>query len=229
MTSPKQDERPKTLIEYMGFKDPDLQDYSHDEWCLKLLNEKLLIKVLKEKILNKEYKKGRKLVWLKKLQDKKIEICFEKPETKYCEIEDLVLEYDNEFFIDEHQEKKIALEYVITKYGNNGFSQRLGFIDVFFKIGITHRRFIIYNNEKIYLPIEYHDNHKYILFFEVKTSKTTIGAIAREIEYYRSVLWETEGRPYNLIPFLISKEKLPITQFETITFDEILQLEKEIV
>ncbi len=55
MTSPKQDKRPKTLIEYMGLKDPDLFLPDHDKWCLKLYNNKKLCR----KIL---FKKGNKLL-----------------------------------------------------------------------------------------------------------------------------------------------------------------------
>ncbi len=38
----KQEKRARTLLEYMGFKDPDIKSNDHDDWCLRLLNDEVI-------------------------------------------------------------------------------------------------------------------------------------------------------------------------------------------
>jgi len=45
----KSDSKPKTLLEYMGFKDPDIQTNTHDEYVLKIANKKFIEQFFKEK------------------------------------------------------------------------------------------------------------------------------------------------------------------------------------
>lgn len=239
MTSPKQDQRPKTLIEYMGFKDPDLNDFNHDEWCLKLLNKKLIEKIIRTKIFEGSPEKlnyGEKFTFYKYDKQRFDPSRHEwTNETLYYKTNDITGEYltlTKIFYenIEPYRIRKIdiktlELEHVLVKHGNNNYSQRLGFLDVFCLVFLEDKYFININGEEIPIQRNEHDGKEYVLFFEVKTSKQTIGSIAREIEYYRQAT--SEIYHCKITPFLVAKEKLPITQFETITFDEILQLEKE--
>lgn len=61
----KSEEKAKTLLEYMGFKDPDIHTDEHDKWIMKLADEKILSKIIHvdkpccitiEKILSDKYR-----------------------------------------------------------------------------------------------------------------------------------------------------------------------------
>lgn len=206
----KQEKRAKTLIEYMGFKDPDLFQPDHDTWCLKFLNNKKLCRKIFKQVIDS--RKSNESIHLEKNE----EGIFSQAST--YSISDY--KYHGVFNYDTFTEDKTQLEYVIVKNGSNGFSQRLGFIDVLYSI------ICIPTIE--YLEKEVKLNPKRInLFFEIKTKKETIGAITREVEYYRSAINETlRGVSY---PVVISPEKIPIDQFDSFSFDEIIQLEKEVL
>ena len=214
----KQDKRKDTLIEYMGLKDPDLFLPDHDKWCLKLLNKKLLRRIFKTT-------SGLKIGNLFGLKVYVHEIKNEIDKVRLFDVYEpgwhfyLVDEYEKTYFI---QNEIIELEHVLTKHGSNGFSQRLGFIDVYFKI-ILRPNFKFKINEKEY-ELEGSDE-RFSLFIEVKTKKQTVGMVTREIEYYRDVLNEIDGG--RIIPVVVSPEKIPINQFISLNFEEILQLEKE--
>lgn len=62
----KSEEKAKTLLEYMGFKDPDIHTHTHDDWVMKLADDKILTKIFKpesiaeitiEKVLSDRYRK----------------------------------------------------------------------------------------------------------------------------------------------------------------------------
>ena len=210
----KQEKRAKTLIEFMGLKDPDLHLPDHDTWCLKLYNNKKLCRKIKTQIIKRE--SNEKIIIYEVTKGKGN---FEETRNGY---EPGQFKAECKVIYDTYQtdSEKIDLEYVIVKRGSNGFSQRLGFIDILYKIICIPK--ITYNN--IELNAVY--PRTFYFFFEVKTKKQTVGAIAREVEYYRSALNEILGK--SVFPVVISPEKIPIDQFTSFSFEEILELEKEI-
>lgn len=52
----KQEKRARTLLEYMGFKDPDIKSNDHDDWCLRLLDDQVIKELFysKQKVKNIE-------------------------------------------------------------------------------------------------------------------------------------------------------------------------------
>ncbi len=220
----KQEKRAKTLIEFMGLKDPDLYLPDHDTWCMKLYNNPKLIRM----IFAKKYDFLPKQV----LSD----IYFEKHGINHEYFLDQPYQYDGhgrgvikdvkcKLHYTVYNEK-VELEHVITKHGSNGWSQRLGFLDVFYSTEVnSHYEFEIEGIKKTINAFS--NRYKYNLFFEIKTKKQTIGSIAREVEYYRSALNEIH-RGEKITPIVISPEKIPIDQFDSFSFEDILELEKEV-
>lgn len=212
MTSPKQDKRPKTLIEYMGLKDPDLFLPDHDKWCLKLYNNKKLCRKILFKIIMKE-EKGKQII-IRPYSDGGWFECFKHDWQNKAQTYFVDMKYET------FEKDEIELEHILVKHGSNGFSQRLGFVDVYYKIELC--------------PIAtHHDGTKidmitrtFNLFFEIKTKEQSVGSITREIEYYRDAINEIKNG--YVIPVVISPKKIPIDQFNSFSFDEILQLEKEL-
>lgn len=225
----KSTKRANTLLEYMGFKDPDINSTSHDEWCLKLLNENLVKKIITQILSLETPQRPRIMTKIKcgscgrifhDLNLKRKDFgcdCF--PSNGYSRTHIGVMIQGN--YIIKIRRKQI--EEVLTKHGNNGYSQRLGFLDVYYDIDVI--MFSTFTNGE---RVEMYETHPcvtpYSLFFEVKTSHQTIGAITREIEYYKDVVGELYGR--KVIPILIAKDKIPLDQFTSITFDEITKMEK---
>ncbi len=219
----KQEKRAKTLIEYMGFKDSDLFLPDHDTWCLKLLNPKLVRKIL-ESHYNLNSKKILKLIKLTN-RDGVVEYVYDYGQHigdyQYKNIQRFAKECRISYVI---LNEKLELEHVLTKHGYNGYSQRLGFVDVFYWVKIKSTIEFTINGTTN--KIENSSSKEYVLFFEVKVKKQTIGSITREVEYYRDVINEIYHTKVK--PIVVSPEKIPINQFDSMSFEEILHLEKEV-
>ncbi len=220
----KQQKRAKTLIEYMGFKDPDLFLPDHDVWCLKLLNPKLVRKILESHYNLNSKKIQKNLIKLTDYDGMVEYLCDDGQyieEYGYKDIQRFEKECDRSYVI---LNEKLELEHVLTKHGYNGYSQRLGFVDVFYWVKIIST--LEFNINGATHKIENSSSEKYILFFEVKVKKQTIGSITREVEYYRDVINEIYHT--KIKPIVVSPEKIPINQFDSMSFEEILHLEKEV-
>jgi len=63
----KQEKRAKTLLEYMGFKDPDIKSNDHDDWCLRLLNDEVIKTFFHNKMVEDVYQTD--ILFLKISQD----------------------------------------------------------------------------------------------------------------------------------------------------------------
>lgn len=219
-----------TLFEHMEGKDLDLQEPDHDDYCLKLLDEKILKKIFLDKVLKKElvdekYKSEKEFVKLK--HDRSENYRYEVKTDDYSQSYNFTVENILKNPIIYHKsdieivDSKIG--HVVVKRGYNGFSQRLGFVDVFIKIKFNEF-WDIEDDGKTH-NIQYHEKY-YVMFFKIKTSRPSISIVSREIEFFRDALKEIEK--VDVTPFYVGHSKLPLKQFESITFDEILQMEKEI-
>jgi len=222
--------RSSTLFEHMEGKDTDLIELEHDDICLKLVNEKILKKIFLEKVFKEELKND--------------------SYTPKCEIMKLSSSYDKCFFrvkgndylsytcnhkLEETLKKQTIyrkseldivdskIGHVVVKRGSNGFSQRLGFVDVFVRLSVVKTWKIKYEDK--FYQLDYTEK-EYVMFFKIKTSKPSINVICRDIEFFRDALKEIEKT--GVTPFYVGHSKIPVKQFESITFDEILEMEREI-
>ena len=230
-----QEKTPSTLIKYMGIKDADVQEPNHDEQCLKLLNEKLVEKIIWEKILKEKPSiselKNRFTIFKYEDKDfKKILYKFgqEYPDTRTHEKYLSRLDNMQVWRSKKIEINKLEIGHVVVKRGYNGFSQRLGFVDIFCSYSVVIDYFIKIDGKRFDIDNKFEDG---ILFFKVKTTNPSVGLVAREIEFFRDALTEIENKELDrkkIIPLFIAKEKLPVSQFDTITFDEILKMEREL-
>ena len=77
----KQEKRARTLLEYMGFKDPDIKSNDHDDWCLRLLNDEVIKTFFHNKMISDVYETDDLLVKISK-GDNKIQYYLQKDEEK---------------------------------------------------------------------------------------------------------------------------------------------------
>ncbi len=111
---------------------------------------------------------------------------------------------------------KKQLEYVLSNQTNNF---RFGFLDVSAWIDFDIITNLIVDG-KIISKFSRSQNHKSIMFFEVKINTPTLGEITREVEYYKDVI-STIYRINNIQPIVISSRKYQLPeQFDSVTFDE---------
>jgi hypothetical protein len=225
----KQVKRKETLIEYMGLKDPDLHLPDHDTWCMKIYNNKELCRDILKKYIDIKPGKNIRDIYVDVEKDDVVrnvslinrynvlECDGSGCETKIARD----IECDVTYSIDE---EKIELEHVLTKKSNNGWAQRHGFLDVFYRVKLDFQYDFTIKGKK-YNRITSNVHQPINLFFEIKTKKQTIGSIAREVEYYRNIMDDIYPQSKN-IPIVISPEKIPIDQFDSFSFDDILKMEK---
>lgn len=222
---------PPTLLKHMGIVEKDLQEPEHDDICLKLTNEELLQKIFLDKVYkgelqNDTYTAKCEILKLSHTADGS---CYFKVN------DDSFSSFSSRYKIKETLKnptiyRKSELDvidskigHVVVKRGRNGFSQRLGFVDVFCRLSVVKTWEIKYENE--FHQLQYEDKD-YVMFFKIKTSRPSISIVSREIEFFRDALRETEG--VSITPFYVGHNKIPVSQFDSITFDEILKMEEEL-
>lgn len=218
-----------TSIENWGFKQEDIRNPVLDDISLKLLDEELLKKIYLKNIHKDDTKDGKSIATydiikisdtrnnlpdiyrIKKTQKflpsfSKIDKIFKTP-TIYRETHFDVTD--------------VKIGHMVTKFGKNGFTQRLGFVDVFCKISITKEWQIKDEGELHSIDFE---TKQYVMFFKISIAKPSISLVSREIEFFRDALKEIEK--LDVIPFYVGYSKIPVSQFQSITVDEILKMEK---
>lgn len=228
-----QEKLPKTLHDSMNFEESDLNDLTHDGVCVKLLNEDLIKKILWNKLSS-----NKKPYYISKEEKSFVRCVVGNDSSNNSSSSDVRYRFESDgpahneltngkikaklHITNEIEINSPKLGRVVVKRGSNGFSQRLGFVDVFCLCNYITTHYIMVCGEKKIIA-------KYILgynvFFKVRTSKVNLSNTAREMEYYRDALSEIES--CESIPFLVCDVKLPITQFDVITFDEIGIMEGE--
>lgn len=221
-----QRKRSKTQIENMGLYDFDIFEPTHSELSLRLLDPKLIKKILWKKVFAdypKEDKLDDEFSILKWKNSKTGKIFYRSEEYTPTLYEILVEDLGNiqKYVSYEVYIRRLEMGHVVVKRGYNGFSQRLGFVDVFCSSAMEATEYVKINGKKCTIDIT-HEPH--IIFFQIKTSPTSVSVIAREIEFYRDALAEIEN--VKVTPFFVGEENIPVSQFDTITFDEISQMEK---
>ncbi len=226
MTS--QERQPRTLTDYMVIKENDLQEPELDDVCLKLIDEEIQKKIFVDKILKKElidekYKSKKEFVKLKHDTSENYIYKVKHDDSSYNYTVKNILKNP---IIHHRSDIKIIdskIGHVVVKRGYNGFSQRLGFVDVFSKIKF-YEFWDIEDDGKTHC-IQYHEKY-YVMFFKIKTTKPSISIISRDIEFFRDAIKEIEK--IDVTPFFVGHYKIPVKQFESITIDEIMKMEKEI-
>ncbi len=224
-----QENPPKTLTDYMGIKDTDIQEPEHDDICLKLIDEKILKKIFLDKIYKEELKDD---VYTTKFDILKLTNSYD---------DGYFYRISNNGYVSSSYTIKDTLKtptiyrkskldiinskigHVVVKRGSNWFSQRLGFVDVFCRLSVVKIWEI--KDENKFHQLDYEEK-QYGIFFKVKTSKPSISIVSRDIEFFRDALKEIEK--VDVTPFYVGHSKLPVKQFESITIDEILKMEREL-
>jgi len=119
-------------------------------------------------------------------------------------------------------------DIMIEKHISNKYKQ-YGFLDDSAKVIVIRTGYIQTKYKKFDIDEK---NTNYFVFVEVKTGKTTMGAVTREIEYYKSALGDVYGYGkktysdadnWSVIPIVVSNLDIPdhINQFKHIPLSEI--------
>lgn len=218
----KIDEKAKTLLEYMGFKDMEIYDNQHDNIINLLTDEKLIIKIL-ENILPLKTPYFTALPSLLYNDELRKSLQIHLSETRK-DIADFCYLTSEEYKITNLKQERI----LSNKYHKYGF---LDLSCVFYE----YYKYDLYTIGKQELEKEFDAEAGYRrgLFFEVKTKTPTIGSITREIEFYQDCIRKLGIFSYEskitILGIVVAPGKITskTNQFYSYSYNEILELAKQ--